>query len=89
MDAEITPQGEAMNDNDFAAGGDKIRYSIPVGSAQGPFQVDAELWFQPISYRWASNLKTYTAMEPQRFTGYYDAMSSGSGVMLTRASVTK
>ena len=78
-----------MNDNDFAAGGDKIRYSIPVGSAQGPFQVEAELWFQPISYRWASNLKPYTAMEPQRFTGYYDAMSSGSGVMLTRASVTK
>ena len=89
VDQDIAPQGEAMDDNDFAAGGDKIRYSMPVGSAQGPFQVEAELWFQPISYRWASNLKPYTATEPQRFTGYYETMSSGSGVMLTRAVVTK
>ena len=85
VDQDITPQGDAMNDNDFGAGGDRIRYSIPVGSAQGPFQVEAELWFQPISYRWASNLKPYAAMEPQRFTGYYETMSSGSGVMLARA----
>ena len=89
VDQEIAPQGEATKDADFTAGGDRIRYSMPVGSAQGPFQVEAELWFQPISYRWAANLKPYNAMEPQRFTRYYDAMSSGSGLMLTRAVVTK
>ena len=75
-----------MNDEDFAGGGDRIRYSIPLGSAQGPFRVEAEFWFQPISFRWAANLKAYTAMEPQRFTRYYDAMSSGSAVMLVRAA---
>ena len=86
---EIAPQGSAMNDADFTGGGDKIRYTVAVGNAQGPFQVEAELWFQPISFRWANNLKPYDAMEPQRFTRYYDAMSSGSAVMLVRARAAK
>jgi len=89
VDQEIAPQGEAMGDPDFAGGGDRIRYSIGVDPAQGPFQVDAELWFQPIAYRWANNLKPYNAMEPQRFTRYYEEMSSGSAVMLVRASATR
>ena len=84
-DAEIAPQGEAMNDNDFTSGGDAIRYSIPLGNAQGPFRIEAELWFQPISFRWANNLKPYKGMEPQRFVKYYDAMSSGSALMLVKA----
>ncbi len=89
VEPEIAPQGAAVADDNFTGGGDKIRYSIPVGGAQGPFQVEAEFWFQPISYRWATNLKQYKAMEPERFTRYYDEMSTGSGVMLTRATATK
>jgi hypothetical protein len=85
VDQEIGPQGSA----DFTGGGDKIRYSIALGNSQGPYQVEAELWFQPISYRWANNLRPYNAMEPQRFTKYYDAMSSGSAVMLVRAIATR
>src|SRR5262245_57492302 len=59
----IAPQGEAVNDDNFRGGSDTVRYSIAVGNAQGPYQVEAELWFQPISYRWADNLKRYNAME--------------------------
>jgi hypothetical protein len=89
VEQEIAPQGEAAADADFDGGGDRIRYSIALGNAQGPFQVEAELWFQPISFRWASNLKPYDAMEPRRFTQYYDAMSSGSAVMLVRATAVR
>ena len=89
VEQEIAPHGDAVNDTDFAAGGDKIRYSVFLGNAQGPFQIEAEFWFQPISFRWANNLKTYKEMEPQRFTRYYDAMSSGSAVMLVRATATR
>ena len=89
VDQEIAPQGEAVTDANFTGGGDKIRYSVALGNSQGPYQVEAELWFQPISYRWANNLKSYNAMEPQRFTRYYDAMSSGSAVMLVRAAATR
>jgi hypothetical protein len=89
VEQEIATQGEATSDADFTGGRDRIRYSIPVGNAQGPFQLEAELWFQPISYRWAENLRPYEAMEPQRFTRYYDAMSSGSAVMIDEASATR
>jgi hypothetical protein len=89
VDQQIAPQGEAVNDADFTGGGDKIRYSVALGNAQGPFQVETELWFQPISYRWANNLKPYKAAEPQRFTAYYDSMATGSAVMLTRANATR
>ncbi len=61
VDADIAPKGSAMDDDNFTGGGDKIRYSIAVGNAQGPFQVEAEFWFQPISFRWANNLKSYKA----------------------------
>lgn len=89
VDQQIAPQGAAMTDEDFTGGGDKIRYSVSLANAQGPYQVEAELWFQPIAYRWANNLKPYDAAEPRRFTGYYDAMSSGSAVMLVRTTATK
>ena len=49
----------------------------------------AELWYQPIAYRWAMNLKRYDAMEPRRFVGYYEQTASASGVMLAHASATK
>jgi len=88
VEQEIAPQGEAMGDANFVGGSDKVRYVMPV-SGSGPFQVEAELWFQPISYRWANNLKSYNAMEPQRFTRYYDAMSSGSAVLVDRVSATQ
>ena len=38
-DAEIAPQGDAMADPDFTGDGDRIRYSVNVGTAAGPFEV--------------------------------------------------
>ena len=67
-------------------GGDTIRYSVAIGGGEAPFQVEAELWYQPIGYRWAMNLKPYDAAEPKRFVGYYEAMASGSAVMLVRTT---
>ena len=83
--ADIAVHGEAESDTDFAAGGDEVRYVVPVDSAQGPFQVEAELWFQPIAFRWAMNLKSYDAMETKRFVGYYEQTAAGSGVVLAKA----
>src|SRR6185295_18240603 len=77
-DKDIAVHGDAAGDADFSGGGDRIRYSVAVGDAQGPFRVEAELWYQPIAYRWAANLKSYDAPETRRFTGYYESMSPGS-----------
>jgi hypothetical protein len=84
-DREIAVAGGAAEDPDFAAAGDRIVYRVALGSAGGPFQVDAELWYQPISYRWAANLKPYQAEETRRFTRYYEAMVGATAARLARA----
>jgi hypothetical protein len=85
-EADIAVHGEAAADPDFVGGGDRVRYSLPVTGAGGPFEVEAELLYQPIGHRWAQNLKSYTsAAEPRRFTSYYDGMAAGATATLARA----
>jgi hypothetical protein len=85
---DIAVHGAALDDPDFVAGRDRVKYAVPIGSASGPFTVTAELLYQPIGYRWATNLKSYNAAEPQRFTGYYAAMAAASTTTLAKAAVT-
>ena len=86
-DKDIAVIGGASEDADFTGGGDRVRYSVPAGEAQGPFTVEAELMYQPIGFRWANNLKAYnSAAEPRRFTGYYDSMQNSTAVRMAAAS---
>jgi len=85
-DADIAVVGDALNDPAFTGGGHRVRYSAPLESATGPFTIEAELWYQPIGYRWANNLKPYDrADEPRRFNSYFDSMQSSTAVVLARA----
>jgi hypothetical protein len=84
--ADIAVMGEAASDDNFTAGQDRVQYSVWVGDAPGPFQFEAELWYQPIGFRWAHNLLRYNAMEPQRFVRYYDSLSSSSAIVLAHAA---
>jgi hypothetical protein len=83
--ADIAVHGEAAQDPAFGPQGHQIRYSVDVAGAPGPFQVEAELWYQPIGFRWASNLKRYDSAEPRRFNAYFDSMGGGSAVVLARS----
>lgn len=83
--ADIAVHGEAAQDPAFDAQGHRVRYSLSVDSAAGPFRVEAELWYQPIGFRWANNLRRYDSAEPHRFNSYFDSMSAGSAVVLARA----
>ncbi len=87
-DPDIAVHGEASEDTDFSAGGDRVRYAvrIPAGR-QGPFTVEAALWYQPIGYRWARNLGLDPSVEDDRFLGYYGKMADRSGTVLARARV--
>jgi len=82
---DIAVVGAALEDNDFTDAGDRVQYSVALGDAQGPFRIEVELWFQPVAYRWASNLRPYDSEETRRFTAYYDQMSTASALMLVRA----
>ena len=86
-DARVLPVGIASDDPNFAAGHDRVHYSVPVGAAEGPFTVEAELWFQPIGYRWAENLAAYDAPETRRFVRYYREMAGRSALMVARDEV--
>jgi hypothetical protein len=84
--ADIAVFGGARADDDFGGDGDRVRYAIDPGNHAGPYDVTAELLYQPIGFRWATNLKGYDAPEPRRFTAFYDAMAAGSSVLVTRAN---
>jgi hypothetical protein len=86
---EIAVVGDAADDPNFTDEGSLVRYSIALGNAQGPYHVEAELWYQPIAFRWAHNLEPYNAAEPHRFVGYYESMSSSTAVVLARAEATR
>ena len=84
---DIAVHGSALDDPDFTDAGDRVLYSVPVTAAAGPFEVEAELLYQPIGYRWAQNLKKYNgAAEARRFTTYYDAMAPAATATLARAT---
>jgi len=82
---DIAVVGDAADDPNFTDAGDLVQYSVGVGDARGPFHVEAELWYQPIGYRWAHNLGPYDAAEPRRFVEYYDSMPGANAVLVTRA----
>jgi hypothetical protein len=86
---DIAVVGDAAEDPNFTPGGSLVRYSVPIGTSEGPFHVEAELWYEPIGFRWAHNLKPYNAPEPQRFVGYYESMSNTAATMLARAEATR
>jgi len=68
---DIAVRGGAFEDPDFVGGGDRIQYSIDLGSAQAPFTVTVELLYQSVGYRWAQNLASLESDEISRFLGYY------------------
>lgn len=82
---DIAVVGNAADDPNFIGGSNLLRYSVSLGTAQGPFAVKVELWYQPIGFRWAHNLMPYDAMETRRFVGYYDSIRSATAEVLARA----
>lgn len=80
--ADVAVHGEALADPDFIGGADRVLFNVALGSAQGPFEITAQLFYQPIGYRWAMNLAGYEAPEPQRFVAYYVSAAQGSAALV-------
>jgi hypothetical protein len=85
---DIAVRGGAAIDADFGAEADRVRYRVNVGASPGPLRVEVALRYQPISFRWANNLRAYDAAEPRRFVSYYDSMGAATSVELARAIAT-
>ena len=85
---DIAVHGTALQDPDFTAERDRVRYVVDTSGRTRPFRVDVALRYQPIGFRWAQNLKPYEAGETRRFGSWYDTMSTGSSVVLARSSAS-
>lgn len=85
---DIAVQGRAEDDADFREGGDRIRYTVSVNPANGPFRITARLWYQPIAHRWAHNLGRRPSPETDRFVTYYIAMAEDSARLLNKDGVS-
>jgi hypothetical protein len=83
--ADIAVVGAAAQDADFAAGRDVVTYAVEADN--GPLQIEVRLLFQPISFRWADNLRAYDAPEPRRFLRYWDSMAGASSLALAATSL--
>jgi hypothetical protein len=89
-DADIAVQGQALDDETFGPGGDRVTYDVDAsGASGGSFAVEVELRYQPIAFRWARNLSSYDAAETRRFVSYYEQMASESSVVLARATASR
>ena len=87
-DHDVRVVGEAAEDENFKGGSARTRYQVTTVGAVGPFRVEAEVWYQPIGFRWAHNLDSYKASEPQRFVGYFKQDAGRSAVMLAKTQAT-
>jgi cytochrome c551/c552 len=87
-EAEIAVRGGAVDDADFKGGGDRVLYTIDIAGAEGPFQVEAELRYQPVGYRWAHNLEQHATAEARGFLPRYEAAATRSSALLARAAAT-
>jgi hypothetical protein len=88
-DGDVAVHGAAANDPGFTDKGSAVRYVFSIANAMGPFHVEAELWYQPIGFRWAHNLEPYRADEPQRMVKYYEEAARKSAVVLAKAETTR
>jgi hypothetical protein len=86
---DIAVVGDAAQDPNFTDKGSLVRYSPAVDRSAGPFHIEAELWYEPIAFRWAQNLSSYRAEEPQRMVSYYNSLASGAALILAKAEATK
>ena len=88
-DGDIKVVGDAAEDPGFTDRGSLVRYVVPTGTAAGKLTILAELWYQPIGYRWAHNFAPYQAGEAQRMVKYFEGAATDSAIVLAKAEVIR
>lgn len=73
---DVAVRGEALDDENFDAGGDRVGYSIPIAGGQRPLTVQVELLYQSIGYRWVQNLAGLDGDEVEFFLELYRSVAN-------------
>jgi hypothetical protein len=64
---DIAVYGEAAQDRTFVGGRDEVKYEVDVKGATGPFTVNAELLYEPLSFRFIQDLLADDTPEVKTF----------------------
>jgi len=81
-------RGSARDDPDFIGGSDRLLLDVPLsGTLRTPYTLEVQLFFQPISYRWIENLRSFQGAEVERFLRYADAIPN-QPVLVAHAEAT-
>lgn len=70
--ATTAPRGVGT-DGDFVGGSDTIQYRVMAPAAAGPYTVEATVFYQALSARYAEELFAYATPEIEAFKSYYEA----------------
>jgi len=85
LPADIAVFGVARDDATFVGGSDEVTYRVDVGSAVGPFTVEAALLYETLSYRFVQDLLAEGTELTERFGGYY-ALADKTPLVVATAS---
>lgn len=85
---EIAVYGEAAGDENFIDGSDVVTYQVAVKDAQGPFTVQAELLYQPLSVPFIMDLLKDETSLTERFGSYY-ARADKAPLLVTSIQATQ
>lgn len=72
-DAAITAPVGTAADPDFAAGGDRVAFRLPLAADAGPLRVVVWLHYQTVPPAWVEALRHVDAAEAKTFCAIYDA----------------
>jgi hypothetical protein len=85
--ADTAPRGLG-GDTNHGAGGDLVTYRVNAPAANGPYTVEATLFYQVLSARYADEMFRYRTPEVEAFRAYYEAANRApETVAVTSASV--
>ncbi|MFC1943014.1 multiheme c-type cytochrome [Chloroflexota bacterium] len=71
VNQDIAVYGNALKDDDFTGGEDKLTYVVPV-SSEGPFEVALSILYQPAGYQFLNDLSVDDTAEIQRLSDFLD-----------------
>ena len=88
LPAEIAVYGQAADDANFLGGSDLVTYKVEVGDATGPFTVNAELLYEPLSYQFVVDLLAAETELTERFGTYWGETDRAPLVVATLEPAT-
>jgi hypothetical protein len=81
--ADVGVYGQAQFDRDFLGGSDEVIYSVEIPPVGGNLTLTARLLYQPVSFRFVSDLRGSDTPEVASYTALHDAADHTPTVIAT------